>query len=263
MDGMAEHTQLIDAIDIRTAVRAYDPDKIEDDQARQLSMTLDAVNMLADLNIQLVRNQPRVFAEANASGHYVNAANYLAIVGPKGDERAKERGGFYTERVVLAATLYGLGTCWVAGSWDRTEAARHCRVTNSQELYAGVVIGHPQHHLAYTAKSFEELTEVQRTHRPTKSFEELTRTMSDEARAAAPQWFRDGVAAVAKAPSAMNRQPILFSWDPETGTVVASIDPELNGPAAMNDLGIAKLHFQLGAGTGEWGWGDGAMFIRK
>ncbi|WP_169275053.1 nitroreductase family protein [Bifidobacterium moraviense] len=260
---MAEHTQLIDAIDIRTTIRAYDPDKIEDDQARQLSMTLDAVNMLADLNIQLVRNQPKVFAEANASGHYTNAANYLAIVGPRNDDEARERGGFYAERVVLAATLYGLGTGWVVGSWDKAEAARHCRVTNSQEIYAGVVIGHPQNHLTYTAKKFEELTEIQRTHRPTKSFEELTRTMSDEARAAAPQWFRDGMAAVAKAPSARNTQPILFSWDPETGTVVASIDPELDGPYALNDLGIAKLHFQLGAGTGEWGWGNGAMFIKK
>lgn len=260
---MAEHTQLIDAIDIRTAIRAYDPDKIEDDQARQLSMTLDAVNMLADLNIQLVRNQPKVFAEANSSGHFTNAANYLAIVGPKNDDEAKEKGGFYTERVVLAATLYGLGTCWVAGSWDKDEAAKHCRVTNSQDLYLGVVIGHPQNHLAYTAKKFEELVEIQRTHRPSKTYEELTRTMPDADRDAAPQWFKDGVAAAAKAPSAMNRQPILFSWDPETDTAIASIDPELDGTYALNDLGIAKLHFQLGAGTGEWGWGNGAMFIKR
>ena len=260
---MAEHTQLIDAIDIRTAIRAYDPDKIEDDQARQLSMTLDAVNMLAGLNIQLVRDQPKVFAEANSSGHLTNAANYLAVVGPKNDDEAREKGGFYTERVVLAATLYGLGTCWVAGSWDRDEAAKHCRVTNSQDLYLGVVIGHPQNHLAYTAKKFEELTEIQRTHRPSKTYEELTRTMSDADRGVAPQWFRDGVAAAAKAPSAMNRQPILFSWDPDTGTAIASIDPELDGTYALNDLGIAKLHFQLGAGTGDWGWGDGAMFIKR
>ena len=87
--------------------------------------------------------------------------------------------------------------------------------------------------------------------------------MSDADRGAAPQWFRDGVAAAAKAPSAMNRQPILFSWDPDTGTAIASIDPELDGTYALNDLGIAKLHFQLGAGTGDWGWGDGAMFIKR
>lgn len=104
-------------------------------------MTIDAVNMLADAHIQLVRDQPAVFADANASGHLNNAANYLAVVGPKDDDGARERAGFYTERVVLAATLRGLGTCWVGGSWDRSEAARHCRLSAGEELYLGVVIG--------------------------------------------------------------------------------------------------------------------------
>lgn len=54
---------------------------------------------------------------------------------------AKERAGFYAERMVLTATLRGLGTLWVAGSWDKAEAAKHCRVTSGQELYLGVVIG--------------------------------------------------------------------------------------------------------------------------
>lgn len=110
MGGMAEHTQLIDAINIRTAVRAYDDEPIDDDTARQLEMALQPINLLGDLNIQLVRDQPKVFAEANASGHLTNAANYLAIVGPANDEEAKERAGFYAERMVLTATLRGLGT---------------------------------------------------------------------------------------------------------------------------------------------------------
>ncbi|MBT1178665.1 nitroreductase family protein [Bifidobacterium vespertilionis] len=260
---MMEHTQLIDAIDIRTSIRAYDPDEIAEDQARQLRMTLDAINMLSGLDIQLVLDQPKVFADANASGHFTNAANYLALVGPKDNDEAREKAGFYAERVVLAATLYGLGTCWVGGSWNREEAARHCQTGRSKELYMGVVIGHPEHHLTYTSKKFEELAEIQRTHRESKSYEAFTRTMSAEAREAAPDWFKAGVEAARKAPSARNGQPILFSWDPQTGTAIAQIDPELNGPTAANDLGIAKLHFQIGAGSGEWGWGNGAMFIKQ
>ena len=52
MGGMAEHTQLIDAINIRTAVRAYDDEPIDDDTARQLEMALQPINLLGDLNIQ-------------------------------------------------------------------------------------------------------------------------------------------------------------------------------------------------------------------
>ena len=31
----------------------------------------------------------------------------------------------------------------------------------------------------------------------------------------------------------------------------------------MNDMGIAKLHFQIGTGQGQWAWGDGGLFIHK
>lgn len=264
MGGMAEHTQLIDAINIRTAVRAYDDEPIDDDTARQLEMALQPINLLGDLNIQLVRDQPKVFAEANASGHLTNAANYLAIVGPANDEEAKERAGFYAERMVLTATLRGLGTLWVAGSWDKAEAAKHCRVTSGQELYLGVVIGHPKNHLDYQAKSYEELCEAQRTHRATKTYEQFIATMSDEGREAAPDWFKSGVEAAMKAPSAMNRQPITFSYNPADDTAAAHIDQSAEDEHhAFNDMGIAKLHFQIGAGQGQWAWGDGGLFIHK
>ena len=45
------------------------------------------------------------------------------------------------------------------------------------------------------------------------------------------------------------------------GTVTAAVDAS----RAMDwiDLGIAKLHFQIGAGQGQWAWGDGGLFIHK
>lgn len=165
--------------------------------------------------------------------------------------------------MVLTATLRGLGTLWVGGSWNRDEAAGHCRIGAGEELYLGIVIGHPRNHAAHVMKSYEELTEFQRTHRPTKTYEQFTRTMEQEERDAAPGWFKAGVEAAMKAPSAMNRQPILFTYRAADGTAAAHIDPEAGSGEAPNDLGIAKLHFQIGAGQGEWAWGDGGLFIHK
>ena len=56
---------------------------IDDDTGPPARDALQPINLLGDLNIQLVRDQPKVFAEANASGHLTNAANYLAIVRPR------------------------------------------------------------------------------------------------------------------------------------------------------------------------------------
>lgn len=257
---MTEHTQLIDAINIRTSHRAYDDEPLDDDVARQLEMALQPINLLADLNIKLVRDQPSVFAEANASGHLKNAANLLVLVGPEQDDEALERAGFYGERMVLTATLRGLGTLWVGGSWDKAEAVKHCRVARGQEAYLGIVLGYPEHHADYQSKSYEQLAEIQRTHRTSKTYEQFTAGMSDEARETVPAWFRSGVEAAMKAPSGMNRQPVTFTYDADADTAAAHLSPEAGSPV---DLGIAKLHFQIGAGQGQWAWGNGGLFVHR
>lgn len=259
---MAEHTQLNDAIDIRTTTRAYDPEAIAEDQARQLSTTIEAVNTLSGLHLQLIRDCPDVFAQANASGHFTNARNFIAVVGPKHSSEGKERAGFYAERIVLAATLYGLGTGWVAGSWDATAAAAHCSIDDDEELYLGITIGNPQEHMRHLSSAFESLSAAQRDHRDSISVEEAIPGMIPDELDSAPDYLIKGVRAVLKAPSAMNRQPIRFSYDPQSGEVRAGFAPEATGDHLFNDLGIAKLHFQIGAGGGTWQWGEGAPFIR-
>ena len=60
----------------------------------------------------------------------------------------------------------------------------------------------------------------------------------------APDWFRRGVECAMLAPTAMNRQNFHFTLLPNN-KVKATAKP---APFAGLDLGIAKLHFELGAG---------------
>ena len=50
------------------------------------------------------------------------------------------------------------------------------------------------------AKSFPELAAFRDSHRDSKTYEQFTAPMSDEARESAPDWFRAGVEAAMKAP---------------------------------------------------------------
>lgn len=259
---MTEHTQLIDAVNVRITTREYDPKPIDPDLARQLGSTLNALNTLSGLDMQLVLGKPDAFAADNASGHLANAANYLALVGPKDDQESLEKAGFYGERMVLAATLYGLGTGWVSGSWDRQAAERHCRITPSQSLYLVVTIGYPADQVGYGNQDFAMLCQRQAEHRTSKSYEELTSALSAQDRQDAPEWFKAGVAAAAKAPSAMNGQPVVFAWDKDSGDAIATLDPSVAYGSAV-DLGIAKMNFQIGASGGTWTWGNGGRFIRS
>ncbi|MCL2281091.1 MAG: nitroreductase, partial [Dehalococcoidia bacterium] len=91
------------------------------------------------------------------------------------------------------------------------------------------------------------------THRKTKNIEQMY-SSSD----VVPAWFLSGMKSVQLAPSAVNRQPVMFSYA-QAGTVTASVKNITDDGFAL-DLGIAKLHFELGADGGTWDFGNGARF---
>jgi hypothetical protein len=92
------------------------------------------------------------------------------------------------------------------------------------------------------------------THRQTKTAEQMYKSDSP-----VPDWFLSGMEAVKAAPSAVNRQPVMFEYK-DNNVTAAVRDIAIEGLAL--DLGIAKLHFEIGAGSGTWDFGNGARFIK-
>jgi hypothetical protein len=90
-------------------------------------------------------------------------------------------------------------------------------------------------------------------HRGTKSIEQMYTAEGD-----VPDWFLQGMRAVQKAPSAVNLQPVLFHY--LMGIITADVKETLH--MQLVDLGIAKLHFEIGAGRGKFVFGNGATFLQ-
>ena len=68
----------------------------------------------------------------------------------------------------------------------------------------------------------------------------------------------DGVKCAIIAPSGINALPVMFGW--HNGIVTASM-PEAIMPIQDVDLGIGKLHFELGSRKqGTWQWGENGVF---
>ena len=80
----------------------------------------------------------------------------------------------------------------------------------------------------------------------TKSINELAKVNSDM-----PDWFCRGMEAVQLAPTAMNQQKFCFELN---GNSVKATPG--SGFYTKVDLGIARYHFELGAGVNGWRWGD-------
>lgn len=65
-----------------------------------------------------------------------------------------------------------------------------------------------------------------------------------------PEWFENGIQAALLAPTAMNQQKFRFFLE-DRNHVAAKAGL---GPYTNVDLGIAKFHFEVGAGPDSFAW---------
>ena len=237
---------IYEAISVRTSARTYLSTPLTPEQRRELSKTLEQCSRRGGVRFRLVCGRPGPFLPLRKSyGMLKGVQNFFVFAGPEDDPDLEEKCGYYGEQAVLAAAAMGLGTCWVGGTFDR-ESCRDL-VGPGEKLVCVAAVGPVPGRLSGREKL---LTKAARSKRRTA--EDLS-----EAAAEAPAWFAPAMEAVRLAPSAMNRQGYRFVCN-ANGTVSARLTA--TGAFSMTDLGIAKLHFELGAHGGEWSWGNGGTF---
>lgn len=85
-----------------------------------------------------------------------------------------------------------------------------------------------------------------------KPIEKLGRTAAGSELATAPAWFAAGLEAAQLAPTAVNQQRFRFELAADEHAVHARALPAVS--CGRIDLGIAKLHFELGANSASRDW---------
>lgn len=237
-------SDLLQAIDIRRSRRKYLTTAIAVSAVETLQTLISEYNSKAKM--RLVLNNGDAFAGLSKSyGMFSGVQNYIALIGDKNDVVGMEKLGYYGELLVLHATALGLGTCWVGGTFDRKSCP--VELTDGESIVCVITIGNTEQSLSSKEKLIRWAT-----HRKTKTIPQMVESDGYDA-----WWFSDGMRSVQKAPSAINRQPVTFTF--RNSVVTASVK-DIKGDGFALDLGIAKLHFELGAGGGTWEWGNGKEF---
>lgn len=226
---------LQEAIKARHSVRAYKEQPLSDKDAQALEEKIATLNQEGRLHIQLIRNEPKAFLGPFARyGKFSNVTDYLVMAGVKADD-LDDRIGYYGEQLVLYAQTIGLNTCWVGLSYTK--------IPGTYVLNEGEVIQ------AYISIGYGATQGV--THK-IKRIDQVSNASENS-----PEWFRRGVEAALLAPTAINQQKFSFELlpteDGQLPRVLAKRHFSLVGYTQM-DLGIAKYHFELGAGTDNFSW---------
>ena len=209
----------------RHSVRKYTGQPIAPDAASALRDFLAACSSESGLDMMLVEDDPSAFRKLKAKITGISdVPAYIAIAGPA-DDPPLERAGYYGEAAVLLAQTLGLNTCWAMSC-----SPEHVNklLPEGRRMIIGIAVGYGK--------------DPGKPHK-NKPLEKIADTDGMSV------WFNKGIAAVMDAPTALNRQAFRFSY--EGGKVDA-----VNTGGRINriDLGIARFHFELGAGAERFEW---------
>ena len=223
-----------EAIDARHSVRAYREQPLTEEIVKLLEGKIDELNREGQLHIQLIRNEPKAFQGTLAKyGKFRGVNNYIVMAGKKSDD-LDERVGYYGEQLVLFAQTLGLNTCWVGLSYSKVPGT--------------YVLGEGEKIACYIAIGYGE---TQGADHKIKTVEQVSNA-SD----ITPSWFKKGVEAALLAPTAVNQQKFSFEYigmNNNRHQVRAKKGFSMIGYTQM-DLGIAKYHFEIGAGKVNFNW---------
>lgn len=225
---------ILEAIQSRHSVRRYKKTPLSADVIETLQQKISEVNAESGLHIQLVTDEPKAFKSILCYGTFSGVSNYFVIAGKKADN-LDERAGYYGEQLVLLAQQLGLNTCWAGLTYQKVEG--------TYALNEGEKI------VCYIALGYGETQGIERKH---KSIREISNA-SDFT----PKWFNNGVEAAQLAPTAVNQQKFFIEYvgikEGNRHKVSAKDTFSMMGYTKL-DLGIVKLHFEIGAGGENFEW---------
>ena len=225
---------LQEAIEARHSVRAYKEQPLADDVVKVLEEQIAILNQKGQLHIQLIQNEPKAFQGILAKyGKFRNVSNYIVMAGKKSED-LDERIGYYGEQLVLLAQTLGLNTCWVGLSYSKVPGTYVLDEGEKIACYIAIGYGETQG-VAHKIKTLEQVS---------------------NACDSTPSWFKKGVEAALLAPTAVNQQKFSFEYvgiENNRHKVHAKKGFSLIGYTQM-DLGIAKYHFEIGAGKENFEW---------
>ena len=248
-----------EAIQARHSVRAYKELPLADEAVRVLVDKITELNQKGRLHMQLILNEPKAFQGTLAKyGKFRHVNNYIVMAGKKAASQREEsktsldspereqartkfksddldeRVGYYGEQLVLLAQTLGLNTCWVGLSYSKVPGTYVLDEGEKIACYIAIGYGETQG-VGHKIKTVEQVSNIS----------DIT-----------PLWFKKGVEAALLAPTAVNQQKFSFEYIGMRNNrhqVRAKKGFSMIGYTQM-DLGIAKCHFEIGAGEVNFEW---------
>ena len=234
-----------DAIAVRRSRRRYSNRQVAGAALDALRAHCERFQLAPGVRAEIVAGDADLYKgvfgnNGPAYGRVEGAPYTAAFIAPEGSEIEI---GYVGEAFVLEATRLGLGTCWVAGMFDRELSARLFTLQPGERVHAVTPVGHPVEQKELVERLMSAAVRSAARHQIEEIAPGLQRGLGP-GHAAWPAWAISGVEAARLAPSGANKQPWRFRL--ADGALILSSAEKTSWTAPI-DFGIAMLHVELGA----------------
>lgn len=214
-----------EAMQTRHTVRKYTDKSLPEGVNILLKTRMDSHNETYQLALSLKTGDDRAISSVIKLLMAKNVRNYFVLAGPD-TVQLDEKLGYCGADLMLYAQTLGLNTWWIGGTYNHRQRRKEA---GTNRVIGILVVGYGEN---------------QGTLHKSKLYDEIA-TYEGEA----PEWYREGVKAVLLAPTALNKQAFQIQGIGNRVKITCH-----NGNWAGVDLGIAKYHFELGAGKKNFSW---------
>lgn len=226
---------IIEAIKERRSVRSFDGNALNSDIVAKLTNAVENSYTLfgGSLTVRLKSFDLKGDYKPATYGVIKGASDFF-LLGMGDDEASALTAGFQFEQVVLKATMLGLGTCWIAGTFKGSQFNRGEEWPEGESLKIICPVGVPAQQ-----RFFEKFARFTMGSQNRKPFTSLFFDTDFSTPLNAGNKFAESLEMLRLAPSSTNSQPwralvngdkVLFYYRPKS-------------PVAVVDMGIGLCHF--------------------
>lgn len=246
-----------DIIKNRHSVRTYNSEIIEGELKNKLRKYAAEIKGPFDSKVRLELIDSNGFAEGSGNkigtyGIIKGAKTFIAGVTHK-EEYNMEQMGYCLERLILYAASFGLGTCWMGGTFKRSQFAELVALKEDELIPAVTPVGHHAEKRAFVDSMMRKLAGSDNR----KPWNELffdgsfDKPLNQENAG----HYADALEMVRLAPSASNKQPWRVLKDGNGYHLYLKSAKGYSNALGFNiqkiDMGIAMCHFEMTAAEAE------------
>lgn len=227
----------------RTSVRTFDKKEISRDHMDKLVGFIKNIEEeYGDYRFPMIHSN--VDGKVGTYGVITGGNAYICAITKNNNADLIEL-GYLFEKIIIFATSLNLGTCWLGGTFNRSEFAGKVGLTSDESFICATPVGYPADKKSIKEKAMRKMAKSDKRKEFSEIFTDMDLKPLDKDKL---DIYGEALEMIRIGPSASNKQPWRMVKEENLYHLFLERTPDyakdLGYDIQLLDMGIAKYHFE-------------------